>query len=77
MLIFNFLQGVNIALAMSKVFYLVFDLLILIFLLVVLRQVSSMRTIVNDTNDSSVLRSTAIILLIISISLFLTALVIL
>ncbi|OGH06402.1 MAG: hypothetical protein A2171_02310 [Candidatus Levybacteria bacterium RBG_13_35_9] len=62
---------------MIKVFFLVANLLFTIFLIVVLRQVYSMNTIVHDIHDEFIIKSAAIILLIISLSLFLTALVIL
>jgi hypothetical protein len=78
--VFNFLQSIQlitIQLILAKVFFLVVSLLFTIFLVVVLRQVISMQTIINDTNDSFVLKSVALALLIISLSLFLTALVIL
>lgn len=74
---FNLLIGINIELALAKVFFLVVTFLFTIFLIVVLRQVISMHTIVNDASDSLILKSLAVILLIVSISLFLTGLVIL
>ena len=77
MLDFNTIFGINIIFTLAKVFFLVVDLLFTIFLLVVLKQVTSMNIIISDENDSFILKSYIIILLIISVSLFLTALVIL
>ena len=74
---FNALFGINIALSLTKVFFLVVNLLFTIFLIVVVRQVYSMNTIVHDIHDEFIIKSAAVILLIISLSLFLTALVIL
>ncbi|MBI3984907.1 MAG: hypothetical protein HY344_03110 [Candidatus Levybacteria bacterium] len=75
--IFNLFFGNNFILSLSKVFFLITDLLFIFFLIVVFRQVTLMQSLVYDINDSFVLRSIIILLLIGSVSLFLTALVIL
>lgn len=74
---FNLLLGTNIVFLLTKIFFLVTSLLFTIFLIVVVRQVFSMNTIVHDIHDEFIIKAAAIILLIISLSLFLTALVIL
>lgn len=74
---FNALFGTGMVLTLTKIFFLVVTLLFTIFLIVVVRQVYSMNTIVHDIHDEFIIKSSAIILLIISLSLFLTALVIL
>lgn len=61
----------------TKVFFLVSSFLFTLFLLVVVRQIISMNAIINDENDSIILKLVAFILLLSSVSLFLTALVIL
>jgi hypothetical protein len=60
-----------------KILFLIINFAFALFLLVVIKQVTTMNTIVNDDNSSSVVKSTAFILFIVSVSLFLTALVIL
>ena len=60
-----------------KIGFLILDFAFIVFLVVVVKQVQTMNTIVNDSNDSSIIKSTALLLLIAGISLFLTALVIL
>jgi hypothetical protein len=60
-----------------KVLFLITSFAFALFLLVVIKQVSTMNTIVNDDNSSSVVKLIALILFIVSVSLFLTALVIL
>lgn len=74
---FNIILGINVGLTLAKVFFLVVDFMFIIFLLVVFKQVSSMNIIISDENDSFILKSFIVTLLIISISLFLTGLVIL
>ena len=64
-------------LLLVKLFFSVADLLFILFLFVVLRQTMLMYDIVHDYNDAAILRGTVLILIIISVSLFLTALVIL
>lgn len=61
----------------AKVFFLVSSFLFTLFLLVVVRQIISMNAIINDENDSIILKIVAFVLLISSVSLFLAALVIL
>lgn len=73
----NLLFSNNLILGLTKVAFLATDFMFILFLIVVYRQVNLMRSIVNDTNDSFVLRSVIIILITGAISLFLTALVIL
>ncbi len=75
--VFNLLFSENIILALAKVFFLATDLMFILFLIVVYRQVTLMQALVNDTNDSFVLKSIIVILIIGAVSLFLTALVIL
>ena len=74
---FNLLFGINMVLSLTKIFFLMVNLLFTVFLIVVVRQVFSMNTIVHDVHDEFILKTTAVILLVISISLFLTAIVIL
>ena len=62
---------------LTKIGFLVIDFAFIVFLTVVIKQVHTMNTIVNDSNDSSIIRSSAFFLFIAAISLFLTALVIL
>lgn len=75
--IFNSLINGNIAAIAVKVFFLTCSFLFTVFLLVVFKQVISMNAIVSDENDSLLLKLIAFILLMSSLSLFLTALVIL
>lgn len=63
--------------ASIKILFLVLVGFLVIFLFVVLRQVASMNKIVNDTNDSIVLRLISTALFLISVSLFIAAFVIL
>jgi hypothetical protein len=60
-----------------KIGFLTADLLFIVFLAIALRQVFSMNKIVDESNSSSFIKTAAILLLVIGISLFLTALVIL
>lgn len=75
--LFNSLLNINLVFFIIKIFFLACSLLFTIFLLVVLKQVISMNSLVKDENDSFILRFVALGLLISSLSLFLTALVIL
>ncbi len=75
--IFNLLFANNLILALTKVFFLATDLMFILFLIVVFRQVTLMQSLVKDTTDSFLLKSIIIALIIGSVSLFLTALVIL
>lgn len=75
--IINLLFSNNLILALTKVAFLATNLMFILFLIVVYRQVNLMRSIANDTNDSFVLKSIIIILITGAVSLFLTALVIL
>lgn len=77
MTIFNLLFSNNLILVLTKVFFLATDLMFILFLIVVFRQVTLMQSLVNVTNDSFILKSIIIALIIGSVSLFLTALVIL
>ena len=74
---FNFLIGPAFTLFLIKISFLAISVLFTVFLIVVIRQVFSMNTIVHDIHDELIIKTTAIILFIISLSLFLTALVIL
>jgi len=60
-----------------KIGFLIIDIAFTLFLFVVIKQVYTMNTIVNDSNDSSLIKSGAFLLFIIAVSLFLTGLVIL
>ncbi len=75
----NFFSSIPIAQVHSliKIGFLVIDFAFIIFLAVILKQVHTMNTIINDSNDSSIIRSVAFFLFIAAVSLFLTALVIL
>jgi hypothetical protein len=73
---FNLLQ-ITQAHFLVKIGFLVIDFAFIVFLIVVIKQINTMNTIVNDSNDSSIIRSVAVFLFIAAISLFLTALVIL
>ncbi|MBI2025889.1 MAG: hypothetical protein HYT06_00760 [Candidatus Levybacteria bacterium] len=75
--LFNFLFSNNLILMLAKVFLLAVDFMFILFLIVVFRQVTLMQSLVYDVSDSFVLRSMIIILIVGSVSLFLTALVIL
>ncbi len=75
--IFNLLFANNLILMLTKVFFLATDLMFFLFLIVVFRQVTLMQALVNVTNDSFILKSIIIALIVGSVSLFLTALVIL
>lgn len=77
MTLFNLASGINILLSLGKVFFLIIDFIFIIFLFIALRQFIYMNKIINDLNDSPILKSIATLLLIFAISLFLTALVIL
>jgi len=57
-----------------KIGFLVADLFIIIFLLVVLKQVFSMDHIIHDSNDSMFIKTFTFILLFTAISLFLISL---
>jgi hypothetical protein len=70
------LQKLQIA-TLFKTGFLVADVIFVIFLIVVIKQVLTMNTIVSNDNDSSLIKSASFLLLIINVSLFLTALVIL
>jgi hypothetical protein len=60
-----------------KIGFLAVDLMFIIFLLVVIKQVFSMNTIVHDINDSAIIKSGSVILFVFALSLFLAALAIL
>ncbi len=73
---FNIL-GTNLVLLLAKGSFLTASLMLTIFLLVVFKQILSMNAIVKDTNDSIILKTVALILLVSSLSLFLVSIVIL
>lgn len=74
---FNLLINTNTISFVIKIFFLASSLLFTIFLLIVLKQVSSMNSLVKDENDSVILRFVSFGLFLLSVSLFLAALVIL
>lgn len=74
---FNSLVGFDIISSLAKIFFLVVSFMSIVFLVVVFRQVISMNTLVHEANDSFILKFFAFILIILSISLFFAALVIL
>lgn len=75
--ILNLLNNGNIVSIWIKIFFLICVFMFTLFLLVVFRQVISMNSIVNDENDSLILKLAAFGLLMWSVSLFFLALVIL
>lgn len=77
MINFDFVSGINFALTLIKVFFLVVSLIFTIFLIIVYRQFNYMDKIIKDLQDSPILKSIILLLLFLSVSLFLTALVIL
>jgi hypothetical protein len=60
-----------------KIGFLIADFIFIIFLTIIIREVRTMNTIVGNSNNTSTIKSAILILFIIAISLFLTALVIL
>jgi hypothetical protein len=60
-----------------KVGFLALNLFFIVFLIIAARQVFTMNTIINDTSNAMIIKGSVIILLLLSVSLFLTALVIL
>lgn len=60
-----------------KLAYLIVDFMFIIFIIIVIRQVFSMNTIVNDSNDSLILKLGVFVLFGIAVSLFVATLVIL
>jgi hypothetical protein len=60
-----------------KIGFLTVNFIFIIFLVIVLKQIQAMNTIVSNANDSAIIKLAATLLLIIAVSLFLTALVIL
>lgn len=74
---FNLLFNINLVFLIVKIFFLVCSFLFSIFLLIVLKQVTSMNSLVKDENDSLILKLIALVLVMSSVSLFLAALVIL
>lgn len=60
-----------------KIGFLAVDFFFVLFLIVAVRQVYAMNAIISGNGNPSIVKLTAIILLLIGISLFLTALVIL
>ncbi len=63
--------------AILKIAFLAFNIALIIFLIVVFIQVTSLEKIFKETHDSSIIRLVAGLMLIFAISLFLIALVIL
>jgi hypothetical protein len=62
---------------LAKVFFLVVDLLLILFLSVFFKKVLYLNTIIDDVNDSLILRIGSFLLVVLAIWLFLTAVVIL
>jgi hypothetical protein len=60
-----------------KIGFLVVNFIFIVFLLILAKQIRTMNTIVSSANDATVIKSATLLLLVIAISLFLTALVIL
>ena len=60
-----------------KIGFLALNLFFILFLIIAVRQIFAMSTIVNDATNTIIVKGAIILLLILSISLFLTALVIL
>lgn len=73
---FNVLSS-NLLVFVVKMSFLTSLLLVTIFLLVVLKQVSSMSSVVHDSNDSFILKAVSFSLLMFSLSLFLISIAIL
>lgn len=73
----NLIINTNTILSLTKIFFLVVNFMFVIFLIVAYKQTVSMSTIINDSSNSAILKSIIIMLIILSVSLFLTALVIL
>ncbi len=73
----GFIFGTTVQLLLAKIFFLVVVFLFTLFLVVVYKQTLSMEKLIKDKSDDRILNFSAGALLIISISLFLTALVIL
>jgi len=72
----NLIQ-INQIQTLIKIGFLIIDFAFIVFLGVVIKQVHMMNTIINDSKDSSIIRSVALLLFLGALSLFLTALVIL
>ncbi len=60
-----------------KIIFLVLDFFLIVFLFFIFRQILSMNTIVENTNDALILKLGIFLLLMATLSLFLTAIVIL
>ena len=60
-----------------KIIFLVLDFFLIVFLFFIFRQILSMNTIVENTNDALILKLCIFLLLMATLSLFLTAIVIL
>lgn len=71
---FSFVTGVNFTL---KLGFLVADSFLIIFLLIVLKQILSMNHIIHDSNDFSYINTFTVVLMLIAVSLFVICLVIL
>lgn len=76
---FNFFLffDLNSMAIMIKIIFLIFIFMAVVFMAIVFKQVLSLNTIVDDKNDSFILKEIALILLLLCVSLFLTAIVIL
>lgn len=60
-----------------KIGFLLINLIYIVFLIIIIEQARTMNTIVSNSNNASTIKSAILILFIIAVSLFLTALVIL
>lgn len=69
--------GAYFLMLVIKIIFLFLDFFLIVFLFFVFRQILSMNTIVENTNDAPMLKTGIFILLMIALSLFLTAIVIL
>jgi hypothetical protein len=72
----NLLQTPQIN-TLFKIGFLIANFIFIIFLTVVIREVRTMSTIVSNSNNTSTIKSAILLLFIVAVSLFLTALVIL
>jgi hypothetical protein len=72
----NLLQTPQINI-LFKIGFLIANFIFIIFLIVVIREVRTMSTIVSNNNNTSTIKSAILLLFIVAVSLFLTALVIL
>lgn len=77
MLDLNLLLGFDLINSLTKIFFLGVNFMAIIFFIVVFRQVLSMDNLVHEADDSFILKLIAFMLIVLSVSLFFAALVIL